>query len=240
MPLRMSVVAFWIVGLLLVALFSQSAFSSNALASQPQALNQPGRAVQSAQFAIDLTISTASLSQTELFPIADAGQLEYVIHNLGTSSSNAGLSAIYLSEDSELDSNDLLVASDDLSALEIASNAQLVRLVSLDLSAVTTLGPYYLIVVIDSTNTIAEGDEDNNSYTLQLTVIAEPSPTPSLTRTASRTLTPTSTRTNTPSRTLTRTPSASRTYTPSPTRSLTPTRSATITPTPSATSESLP
>ncbi|MSO77540.1 MAG: matrixin family metalloprotease [Alphaproteobacteria bacterium] len=99
----------------------------------------------------------------------------YLVDNLGTALAGASTSGIYLSTDNAITTADTLLATDAVAGL--AAGGQTARSVSATIPGTLAAGSYYLGVIPDHANAIAESNETNNpSIGIALTVTAPPPP----------------------------------------------------------------
>jgi photosystem II stability/assembly factor-like uncharacterized protein len=98
--------------------------------------------------------------------------LIFSYNNLGTNPSGLVNYSIYLSNDANLDANDIILANGTNSGL--AANASGVINTSVNIPNYVVAGNYNLIVKFDPTNLIVETNENNNSISRFLQILAPP------------------------------------------------------------------
>ena len=109
----------------------------------------------------DLTVSNLALS---ISPASTA--VSFHINDIGTASAAASTAGVYLSTDSTITTSDTLLAT--ISTPSLSAGTFVTENISLTLSAPTTAGTYYIGVIADSGNVVAESNESNNASNASL------------------------------------------------------------------------
>ncbi|WP_277232969.1 CARDB domain-containing protein [Hymenobacter sp. YC55] len=118
---------------------------------------------------IDLTIQQPYLNNSSALPGSSVTTNSYV-YNLGNSSAASSSVGYYLSADNVLSSNDILVGSTVGGVL--AGNNSNYRSGSITIPAGTAVGAYYVFFVVDYQNSVAETNENNNTTSTTLNIVA--------------------------------------------------------------------
>ncbi len=108
----------------------------------------------------DLTISNLAMAETDLLQ-GQTVDVTYTLNNTGNQNADSFFSnAIYLSTDNIIDENDIVIGGPINQTLDANSLQNYTNSVTLD--ANLAVGTYYIGVMADYSNAIAEGDESNN------------------------------------------------------------------------------
>ncbi len=113
-------------------------------------------------------VSPTSASSGQTFTI------NYAVENAGTQASEATRVRVYLSQDSVLDASDVPVALDDI-VPALGAGESYTGSVEVTIPADTNTGNYYLLVVVDPDDDVAERYEDNNLLARSL-YVSQPQP----------------------------------------------------------------
>ncbi|ALD20072.1 hypothetical protein AM218_01030 [Hymenobacter sp. DG25A] len=108
---------------------------------------------------IDLTMLQAGLGTNKTSPGNQISASSY-IYNQGNSTASSSNAAFYLSSDSKLDGQDVLLASS--TGGQLAAQQYDNRNTTLTIPSGTKAGSYYVLFVADYQNTVAESNEQNN------------------------------------------------------------------------------
>lgn len=95
-------------------------------------------------------------------------QLDYTITNEGAQRANPSVVGFYLSTDAVRDAADVLVEQRQVPALQ--TNQSITGRIRETVPRQLPPGTYFIIVVVDHTNRIAEAREDNNATVVQITI----------------------------------------------------------------------
>ena len=90
----------------------------------------------------------------------NVASLTYTINDIGTSAAGASIAGVYLSADNVITNADILLATGNAPALAVGASD--IESASFTLPSNLTPGTYYLGVLADSTNQVAEDKEGNN------------------------------------------------------------------------------
>ncbi len=148
----------------------------NAVAESNETNNSwPGTSVWVVAAQPDIRIQNAPQLSTSWVIGGESASLTYVLENIGTDTAGPSLSRIYLSNDNTITTSDTLLTTDAVAAL--AAGSRSTESVSVTLPGTLTPGYYYIGVIADYNNAIAEGSETNNvSPSDALYVAALPQP----------------------------------------------------------------
>src|SRR5207237_1867927 len=132
----------------------------------------------------DLTVTAVSA------PTGAAGQslaITNTIANQGTGSAVASTAKIFLSATGTIDGSEVLLGQRSVGS--IAAGAVSTAITSLTIPANTSQGTYFLIVVADANDVVAESDETNNTGVSSAILILQPDlVVPAVTLSASTTI----------------------------------------------------
>ncbi len=112
---------------------------------------------------LDLFLNKASISKLNTAPGGNV-KVSYYPVQFGTNANPGSTDSYYLSVDSILDASDIPLMSQSASNPYWAKNA----ILQIPSSALT--GNYYIIIKLDGANAIAETDENNNTYSIHISV----------------------------------------------------------------------
>lgn len=108
----------------------------------------------------DLEITFPSVNITDLIPLA-CTQITYTISNTGTIPSSNSITSFFLSSDHVFTNGvDLWIKDDFIPS--IAPTGSNIRKVTVPIPISTLPGIWYVLIIADATNTVAESDETNN------------------------------------------------------------------------------
>lgn len=111
---------------------------------------------------VDLVIPSATVSSTSLY-LGGSFKLDATVANYGSQYASWSYGGVYLSTDPEIDTTDALLSSFTINGLYAAEEENINPIIGY---IPTTLTPqqYYLGVIIDRTNQVAETYEENNAF----------------------------------------------------------------------------
>ncbi|QSX41284.1 RCC1 domain-containing protein [Shewanella cyperi] len=127
---------------------------------------------------IDLQVASASVTTTGSINAGSNLDAEFSISNLGSigTSSEPFVAQWYLSADNQIDTNDIALNSVLLTGMN--SGETLAYSSQVNIPITTQATSYFLILLIDATNTQTESDESNNSFNLGQITVARPNGRP--------------------------------------------------------------
>ncbi|WP_410176164.1 RCC1 domain-containing protein [Shewanella cyperi] len=127
---------------------------------------------------IDLQVASASVTTTGTINAGSSLDAEFSISNLGSigTSSEPFVAQWYLSADNQIDTNDIALNSVLITGLD--SGETLAYSSQVNIPITTQATSYFLILLIDATNTQTESDESNNSFNLGQITVARPNGRP--------------------------------------------------------------
>lgn len=122
----------------------------------------------------DLEITQFNLSTSNELTVGSLLNVSYTIANTGNASAKASLTKYYLSSDGIFDLNDTYFGDDSVSALGVG--AILNKTDTFVLNTSLGNGIYYFLAIADSTNLVAESNENNNliNQTIEINDLAKP------------------------------------------------------------------
>ncbi len=138
----------------------------------------------------DLSISSVDIPDSS--QPGELVQVGFVIQNSGSTASGSYKVSFYLSEDTTVDLSDISLAGSTYDS--IGSGSSLYRMRFVPIPKDTPPGSYFLVVMADPQNGIAESDETNNAGNAQITLgesvpaTISPAPSPAPTQTPVPTL----------------------------------------------------
>jgi subtilase family serine protease len=115
----------------------------------------------------DLVVRNLNLSKSTVNP-GDSLQVDFTVANLGSANALAHAQEVRLSTDNVIDASDTLLTSQSSSGITAGSTAQFV--IDVRIPQTTTPGRYFIGVVADGRNAIAEINEVNNSASVAFTI----------------------------------------------------------------------
>jgi subtilase family serine protease len=110
----------------------------------------------------DLVVDSSSLTVPSSLVAGQVVKFNYTVKNQGDTSSVSSMTKYYLSTDMDLDSSDIYLGNDTVSA--IASGASLTRADSVTLNSTLNPGNYFFLTQVDASNTCIESNETNNIF----------------------------------------------------------------------------
>ncbi|QSX37718.1 RCC1 domain-containing protein [Shewanella sedimentimangrovi] len=127
---------------------------------------------------IDLQIVSASVTTTGSINAGSNLDAEFSISNLGSigTSSEPFVAQWYLSTDNQIDANDIALNSVLLTGMNSGETLAYSNQVNIPITTQAT--SYFLMLLIDATNTQTESDENNNSFNLGQITVARPNGRP--------------------------------------------------------------
>ena len=140
---------------------------ANAVTETNENNNVASTAIQVTVPSIDLQISQVYMNSTSVAPGTAVGVAAYV-YNAGNTASPSSNVGYYLSTNSTLDANDVLLTT--TTGGQLGANQSSTSSGSVTVPTGTTAGNYYLLAVADPTNVVAETNENNNVGSYQFTV----------------------------------------------------------------------
>ncbi|MGH1336093.1 MAG: CARDB domain-containing protein [Aureispira sp.] len=115
----------------------------------------------------DLIVEQPSIGASSLI-VGEGTIVNCRLKNQGAFMANSSQTGYYLSSDTLLDNNDVLIGNS--LALLINSNDTLFQAAALTIPVTTTIGTYYVLYVADYLQVIPESNENNNGAYLSLTI----------------------------------------------------------------------
>lgn len=122
----------------------------------------------------DLVITTGSptVTPSTVAPGGTVSLSSWTVKNQGTADAGPSNTGIYLSTTSTITASDILLVSNSISGLSPGISAMFMGSLAVTIPAGTTPGTYYIGILADRNNTVAESDETNNFVSRQITVSA--------------------------------------------------------------------
>ncbi|QIX61065.1 T9SS type A sorting domain-containing protein [Hymenobacter sp. BT18] len=117
---------------------------------------------------VDLNVQYPSLGTTSVASGSSVSVSAYV-YNLGNSTASASKVGFYLSKNTSLDGNDVLLQSSSVSGISAGNYAY--PYTTVQIPSTTAAGSYYILFVADYENSLSESNEQNNVASYALTVI---------------------------------------------------------------------
>ncbi|MFC6222905.1 CARDB domain-containing protein [Hymenobacter artigasi] len=140
---------------------------ANLVAETNENNNVASTTIQVVAPGIDLQISQVFMNLTSVAPGTSVGVTSYIFNSGNTTSPSSNV-GYYLSSNTTLDANDVLMST--TTGGQLGANQSSTSYSSVTVPTGTAAGNYYLLAVADPTNVVSETNENNNVGYYQFTV----------------------------------------------------------------------